>query len=204
MSRINIRKGFNNYYKKNKKWYFLFVLCIVVGFTVGVLFSCGVGEEKATVLTDNIKNAFSLLNEKSKFEIFLRLFLKNLRLVAFVFFATISVYTLPFLFIHIILWSFSISFTFAFLTFSFGKWGFVAVVLLMITQFIVIMPCYVVLCVTGVDCTLHNIKTNKKIRKTNRNKFLIFCIIVLMFFSTVSFIDLTIISNMIKNISAYI
>ncbi len=204
MGKYTLRKNVEIYFNKNSRSCFFLLLMLIAGLTAGVLLACSTNDSDSAALSQSITEAFLSLKDKESRAIYLSLVMKNLRCVTVIFLSALCVYTLPFVYLNILAFGLSLSFVISFITFSFGKTGFVLAVLLLLTTIVIWLPIVMLLSVTAVDCTLHNMKNHKKQKKQNRKKLLIFCLIVFMLLNVVSLLDLTIISKLVKPFSACI
>ena len=203
--RLNtLRKSFGNYYYNNQLKYFIMLLVFVAGLTAGMLVSCTVDEKYGIELTETILNSFKSIEDKSVLKTFFSFTYKNLKCISAVILTAFCMYFMPLLFINMGMWGFSIGFTSGVMSLCFGGVGVLLSILIMLTQFVFIVPLVMFLSVTALDYTLHNIKSSRNARRLNRKKLLVICagtFFVLLLFSLP---DIFVVPHMIKAVSMLI
>ncbi|MBO7208343.1 MAG: stage II sporulation protein M [Clostridia bacterium] len=193
-------KSINRHFALNKSKYFFLLLALVVGLVSGVLFSSSVKPEDTEKLTQTVNIALTGIEDKGKTSMFFDYLWKNAKSVLLIFIGTYSLYTLPLVFLNLILSGFSMGFTAAFVTSYFGFKGFLISLLVFSTDLLICVPLLFFMSTVAIDYTLHNSKLKNTIKTRNRKKFLIICCLLLLVLTVLSLPNVLIFPKFVKGL----
>ncbi len=197
---IILFKSLNRHFLVNKSKYFFLLLALVVGLVSGILFSSSVKPEDTDKLTQTVNIALTGIEDKGTASMFFDYLWKNAKSVIFIFFGAYSLYTLPLVFLNLILSGFSMGFTAAFVTSYFGFKGFLISLVIYSMDLLVCIPLLLFMSTVAIDYTLHNSKLKSTIRIRNRKKFLIICCLLLLVLTVLSLPNVLVFPKFVKGL----
>ncbi len=193
-------KSLNHHFLVNKSKYFFLLLALVVGLVSGILFSSSVKPENTDKLTQTVNIALTGIEDKGTARMFFDYLWKNAKSVIFIFFGAYSLYTLPLVFLNLILSGFSMGFTAAFVTSYFGFKGFLISLVIYSMDLLVCIPLLLFMSTVAIDYTLHNSKLKSVVKIRNRKKFLIICCIFLVVLIALSLPNVLVFPKIVKGL----
>ncbi|MBQ3115072.1 MAG: stage II sporulation protein M [Clostridia bacterium] len=193
-------KNINRHFCANKSKYFFLLLALVVGIVSGILFVSAVKPEDTEKLTQTVNIALTGIEDKDKVSMFFDYLWKNAKTVLLIFIGTYSVYTLPVVFLNLIITGFSMGFTAVFVTSYFGFKGFLASLLIYSTDILFCIPLVFFVSTVAIDYTLHNSKVKSTLKIRNRKKFFTACCFFLVLMTILSLPNVLIFPKIVKGL----
>lgn len=178
----HIRRMFARHIEENLVKYILMISVFATGILLGFLFSQSISEDLSEVIRQEIGTLITGFSngDFDKLQILQTSFIKNLRIILFIFIGGFSAFLLPLAFSSLLSYGFSIGFTISYLSIGFGGQGLAIAVVSIILAFIINIPTYISLSVVA-----FNNCRNKKYRDGNFAAY----ILVFVFLSLISLIS---------------